>query len=29
VIETTANMIKDTVKEVEPDVVYTGKVVKV
>ena len=29
VIEKTANMIKDTVKEVEPDVIYTGKVVKV
>ncbi|MCI9110581.1 MAG: polyribonucleotide nucleotidyltransferase [Bacilli bacterium] len=29
VIENTANRIKDIVKEVEPDIVYTGKVVKV
>ena len=29
VIEDTANRIKDIVKEVEPDVIYTGKVVKV
>lgn len=29
IIETTANMIKDVVKEVEKDVIYTGKVVKV
>ncbi len=29
VIERTANMIKDIVKEVEPNVIYTGKVVKV
>ncbi len=29
VIEETANRIKDVIKEVEPDVIYTGKVVKV
>ncbi len=29
VIERTANMIKDIVKEIEPNVIYTGKVVKV
>ena len=29
IIEKTANMIKEAVKEVEPDVIYTGKVVKV
>jgi len=29
VIETTAQRIKDVIKEVEPDVIYTGKVVKV
>ncbi len=29
IIEETANRIKDVIKEVEPDVIYTGKVVKV